>query len=617
MLRAAILIVVGALPLVIAPGWFLYFETTPKLGLLLAGLAVALWNAEQLTPGFRILWRSRFGRLFLQIAGIQAVWLFITSVLSQDAAVSFFGTGWRRLGTTEHGAILLFCAIVAAWLAEDVSRIRSLLRAICIGGIAVSAYGILQYFGVDPFLDSQSYRVAYDHLSIIRPPSTIGHSLYFAGFLVVLICLSLALSVIEASSRWRLVALFSMVTASTALLLTGTRSGLLGVIAAVAVGAWGARPKITQRRVALALAGSACCGALFWTPPAARLRDRLVQWSDDAKGGPRLLLWRDTFRMALDHPWLGTGSETFAGRFPKYQSEELARAYPDYYHESPHNILLDSLTSAGMPGVMLFLLLVGIGAASAVCSSLDRNLAAILAAGFAGIFVCQQFAPFVLSTALLFHLLLAILVAGAAVGGVCPSTLPANKLLSAATLAAAMFAVVLAARMMQLDWLWASLQRDIRSNNLAKAVERYRGIDRMFPPVSGPDVWYSRALNTACKDIRDEPLRRKAWEQSVQAAIRATRFSEDRQNAFYNLAVFHASEGLSRDAEEALRSAIALAPNWYKPHWLLAEVLLSQGHAMDADTEVKLGRRLAGAAHPEIEETGKRVDAALQSFRLK
>ena len=75
-------------------------------------------------------------------------------------------------------------------------------------------------------------------------------------------------------------------------------------------------------------------------------------WSgEDRMGGARLLLWRDSLRMAESRWAFGYGPETFSLEFPRHESIELARAYPDFYHESPHNIFLDALDSEGVVGL--------------------------------------------------------------------------------------------------------------------------------------------------------------------------------------------------------------------------------------------------------------------------
>jgi len=77
-------------------------------------------------------------------------------------------------------------------------------------------------------------------------------------------------------------------------------------------------------------------------------------------GGARLYIWRDTLRLARGHWAVGTGPETFTAEFARVQSAKLARAYPDFHHESPHNIFLDALAAQGLAGPVILLLLCGL-----------------------------------------------------------------------------------------------------------------------------------------------------------------------------------------------------------------------------------------------------------------
>ena len=97
----------------------------------------------------------------------------------------------------------------------------------------------------------------------------------------------------------------------------------------------------------MVLAGAA---AFYFSPPGWKLRSRTRWFVEDPWGGARPLLWRDCLRMALARPVTGFGPEVFTAAFPKFESRQLARTYPDFTHESPHNIFLDALVSQGVPG---------------------------------------------------------------------------------------------------------------------------------------------------------------------------------------------------------------------------------------------------------------------------
>jgi O-antigen ligase len=508
----------------------------------------------------------------------------------------------------EYVAILLLSLLIAAWYAENSAGLLILFRTICLSGMITSLYGILQYLGWDPFADAALYSVAYGELSIVRPPSTLGHALYFANYLVMLISISGALAAWGNSRFDRILGLCAASVASFALLLTGSRSGMAGLLVGGIFLIVRIRPAVTQKRIVAASVFAGMLGVLYLSPLAERMEDRWAQWRDDAKGGTRPLLWRDSLQMARAHLFLGSGPEMFAAEFPKYQSIELARAFPEYYHESPHNFLLEALLSEGLPGLTICLALAGIGIAASFQWKQRPTVAASLAAGLVGLFVGQQFSPFVLTTALFFYLTIAILVAGS----LSPSTRTGGgsivvKTLGLVAIPLGALLIVAGFALLHIDLRWAAIQRSLRAGKIEEAISEYRQVTHLFPPESGADLWYSRALADAASRSSDPTLRQRVWTQSLEAATRATRTSEDRHNAYYNLAVFYSTQGDLAHSEQALSSAIACAPNWFKPHWLLAEILLSAGKLDLAAREAQKAIDLNGQDSSELRDTLQRI----------
>ena len=62
--------------------------------------------------------------------------------------------------------------------------------------------------------------------------------------------------------------------------------------------------------------------------------------------------------------------------------------------------------------------------------------------------------------------------------------------------------------------------------------------------------------------------------------------------------------------EQSLRAAISCAPNWFKPHWLLAQVLRMTGRLQEARTEAVLAADLDGGKDREVARTAKEIIAA-------
>jgi hypothetical protein len=325
-----------------------------------------------------------------------------------------------------------------------------------------------------------------------------------------------------------------------------------------------------------------------------------VHWStEDVWGGARPLLWRDSLRMALHRPLAGYGAETFATEFPRFESAELARAYPDFYHESPHNIFLDALTRSGVAG--LFLLLGLCGLAMWTARWRDRPQ---VAAAFVASLVCQQFVVFVVPTAFYFLLLIAILVVEPEQG--VSERRRAGWLMPVSVAASLLFAAV-AVRLLVADRALAVVNQRIESGDAPGAAQKYLTVLRWGLPGAGADLSYSRAMAQLAARTPVFATRLQATQQALDAGIRATRTAEDRQNAWYNLAALLAGQNDAAGVERALHNAIAWSPNWFKPHWALAQLLEATHRHGEAAKEAQLAWDLDGGRDVEVVETWKKL----------
>jgi O-antigen ligase len=604
-------LVAALIPLLICPSLLAYFDVTPKIAILLFGTALMLSQSRANTHNVQTLLRASQGRWLAGLLAAEWLAFAFATALSSSRALSFGGGLWRRFGLLSETALVLFVLLAAGWLAADLGRIRMLLRATVASGAVAACYGIAQYFGWDPLLPAQAYQVGEGVLTIVRPPGTLGHADYFAAWLVIVVFFGLALARLETAPFWRIAAVAAAGLAAIAILLSGTRAALLGV----AVG--GVVLLLTRRQrigIRAGVAGLACAAGLalfFLSPAGLKLRARL-HWSlEDARGGARLLLWRDSLSMSVQRPLTGFGPETFATEFPRFESAELAAAYPDFYHESPHNMFLDALTAEGAGGLLVLAALCGLGAMGAIRTCrLGNPLGPPLAAALAGVLVAQQFTVFLVATALYFHLLVALLVVTAW------SPWKADVLSHSSrrwvlipSLAVAMLLGGTAVQIIVADRAFAIVQQRIAAGDIAGASEAYRTALRWQIPGASSDLKYSLAMQQAAARTPIFTTRMVARQQALEAGIRAVGNAEDRQNAWYNLAVLLAQLNDAAGTERALRNAIAWAPNWFKPHWALAKLLAISGHSSEALEEARIAVERDGGRDQEVAETWQQLQS--------
>ncbi|MGD0363220.1 MAG: O-antigen ligase family protein [Bryobacteraceae bacterium] len=602
-------VVLALIPLAIAPGWFFYFDVTPKVVLLLLGTAVAAvwWAAAGGAAGF--LRASRAARWFVLASCGMAVSLVISTVASANPALSLAGSNWRYWGLVTQLAALSFAFLVAACCAGQPGRLRVLLRGVSLSGLLVAAYGMAQYFGWDPLLDARGYHVGEGIWTIVRPPSTLGHADYSANWLLFVVFAGAALAAVEPHTYWRWLAWVAVAAGSIAIVLSGTRAAMLGLAAGALMLVFWRGVRLTRRLAVLALGITAAAVVFYFSPAGAQMRAR-VHWAlEEPAGGARILLWRDSLRMAFARWPAGYGPETFITTFARHQSPGLARAFPDFYHESPHNIFIDALVAQGIAGPLLLLALVSSGLAAAWSARRNRAAAAF-AAGLAAMTLSEQFTCFTLPTALAYYAAIAMLVslsvreplAARPVGRRWPG-------IAAAACLASLW-LVFGLRLALAETALADVRRDLDSGSISAAANHYAAYERWRWQGASADLWYSRRLAQLAGTNGDRDMRAQAFQQAGMAAERATRTTEAAFNAYYNLAAFYARQNDFFRTEQSLRAAIFDAPNWFKTHWMLAQVLEAAGRLPEAEAEAATAAALDAGKHAEVTSTLERFRAA-------
>jgi len=574
-------VVLASLPLLILPGILFYYDVTPKIAILLLASGAALLFFRENGRAMRALFATREGRWFALLLGVQQVSLIAATVFSDNAALSLGGSNWRRYGLLTQSALLVFALLMAGHFAVSPGLLVRALRATALAGCIAAVYGIAQYFGWDPLLPAASYHVGEGEFMIVRPPGPLGHAAYFSTYLLYALFAGIGL---WGKDRW--LSWCAVLVIPVAILMSGTRAALLGLAAGVLVLAVMKRP--SWRAVSIvAAAALACVSVLLLTPAGDRLRAR-VHWSmEDVRGGARLLLWRDSLRMSAAHWAAGTGLETFGSSFPVWQSKELSRQYPDFYHESPHNLFLDALTSQGVIGLMVWLGLCGLTLALG-----RRN--PVVAAGFAAGLVSLQFSSLTVPTALSF-LLFAAAMAGSREARAEPASgrwLMMPILFGGVLLAAGVKYIVADQRLQ-------ATKSALDAGRTDEAASLYQQARRWAVPGGSADIFYSRRMAAAGR-----------WPEALGAGRRATLIAEDRQNAYYNLATLQAALNDAAGVEASLKGAISVSPNWFKPHWTLAQVYEVQGRLEEAEKEAAIAVDLAGGRFAEVTETLTRIRRA-------
>lgn len=269
-----------------------------------------------------------------------AGWAMLGSTWSVNPA-----DGWRR-------ALELTGSIAAVWLGLALaSQPRRLLAGAVVAAVVCSAYGVLQFFGIDPLPWSTKFGE--------RAFGTLGNPDYYAGHLLLI---------------FPLLSLFStpyFFLPASAILVTGflfsqVRGAWLvagGLMAWTALWIVPARTALTPARRALLRRFAAAAAILLAVVAAASpdFRERFASVVSvggyDATG--RRFLWTVAARIWRERPVQGFGTGSFKYEFPRKQIIGLefpqAQFHSYNYSEHAHFELLQLGAELGLIGVVLFL----------------------------------------------------------------------------------------------------------------------------------------------------------------------------------------------------------------------------------------------------------------------
>jgi O-antigen ligase len=212
-------------------------------------------------------------------------------------------------------------------------------------GFAVALFGIIQYFSFNGKL--YWLRELRYGGSVFGP--YVNHN-HFAGLMELIVPLGLALLLLRAVTRDKLllVGLFSIISIG-ALFLSASRGGLLTFLSQLCLLGflvWARRAG--RKSLALATAIILLAGAFVTWLGVGRTFERFSQlWAEDISHNIRMLMFKDSWQIFLDHPWAGTGVGTLVTVYPQYASNDHGMVV-----DHAHNDYLEMLAETGLIGAL-------------------------------------------------------------------------------------------------------------------------------------------------------------------------------------------------------------------------------------------------------------------------
>jgi len=122
-------------------------------------------------------------------------------------------------------------------------------------------------------------------------------------------------------------------------------------------------------------------------------------------------------------------------------------------------------------------------------------------------------------------------------------------------------------------------------------------------PGAADDLYASRLLQLTCQKRTDVASYVGCIQQTLQAAARALKNDDDIANAWYNLAMLSAVQRNLAGTKQGLLEASKASPNWFKPHWTLANLLSQSGEKTQAKAQAERAAFLDSNRDSEVVET--------------
>jgi len=353
--RQIILVVVlVALPSLFDPST-VEIDNLPRLVVLVVAAVVLLatWAVDAAWSG----WRPRRlvnGLQWVLIAIV--VWFGVTTLTSVEPRQSFIG----RDGTYEGFILLAALAILTSGLAESFTfdALPTLFRVIVASTVPALVYGAIQFYGFDIDKGSNLDFVPW-HNAFHNVFASFGNPNHFGGFLVTVLPLGVVTAVMAKRRSLRITLWVWVVALVVLLLQTAARGAWLGGLAGAAVLVVGLLPRLRIRaRSASLVAAVAVVVAVVLIAGGSRFlgakATALLKFGAGSSVSQRYGYWSAALRLAGHHPVVGTGPDTFAVTYARYQDATLAKTLgPGYFVNGAHNIFLSWLANEGVPGFIL------------------------------------------------------------------------------------------------------------------------------------------------------------------------------------------------------------------------------------------------------------------------
>jgi len=519
----------------------------PKATLLHVGTAVLLWawvRRIQKEQVCRVGWMPLDGV-------VMAKWA--VAVIATIHSIHRYTSIMGNYRFYQDGLWSLSCYVAIYFLVSRELTARD-AQAVLTAGLAacfpVSIYALIQGASKDPMAPwmAGSGWVA----------STMGNPNFLGALLAMMIPLACARLFKAKNLLTRIAWVVWLACALPALMLTKTRSSWLGLLMAgvvFVIFSRGAFKLAWRRMVVLLLLACALVSVWFLAFPSWRIgfADRASVFLDRDEGSARARLahWRTALEAATDHPWLGSGLDTFAFVFLPHEDIDSVRLGGRLQVASnAHNEVLQTFATLGLLGLFVYIwFLVRWGwvawRTAEAAQSEEKFWWAALAASGVALWVHSEFNFSVLTTWFFFWVISGALSRQAYAGEAGHEEVPAalvapqfGRIFSAAVVMTSLAAFWVSARFYQASRVYVSGIKLENSGDLPMAMKMYESAVELDPGMF-PAYFHlgSSAGRLAGMQQADPAALRQGLDEAMHAFKREAEFFPLAAMAHNNLAM--------------------------------------------------------------------------------
>jgi O-antigen ligase len=362
--QIVLVLVIVAVPSLFDPST-IEADNLPRLVVLVvtAVLLLGIWAVDAVWSGWRP--RRLVNGLQWVLLGI-VVWFGVTTLTSVEPRRSLLGA----YGSYEGFILLAALAVLAFALAESFTAeaLPALFKVVVAATVPVLVYCVIQLYGFVLHKGSTWDFVRWHGEVLHNVFASLGNPNHLAGYLVTVLPIGLVTAVltkhrVRRTMLWAWVALMFLVVLQTA-----ARGAWLGGLAGGAVLLVGLLPRLrTNARTVGIVAGAAVVIAVALIAGGSRFlgakASALFQFGSGSSVSQRYGYWSAALHLALHHPLVGTGPDTYLVTYARYQSAALAKELGSVAVNGAHNIFLSWLANEGVPGFILIVALFVLGVA--------------------------------------------------------------------------------------------------------------------------------------------------------------------------------------------------------------------------------------------------------------